>query len=360
MNKLKSFLAICTMTFSLFATTSIATAADFTITIPTKPTNIWTETLTREWKTIIKKSFALKYHPGARHIPGVNMWHNELQGKDDSLLFTHGGNAMAHLLEPVDYDLRKYAPIGAQNLAIIVMKRTDVDYDAIADGKGKLITSYNPGVEPDLMALTLLFCGDNKSFDEYLKCYNDRFVLVRAMKGSERTLAFARGELNMLRGNPTNYAKNWINLENVELWFSHGVFDMDTGKIKEDPNGYRTFNDVYKEKHGALPSGRFYNAYALIKNYRDLLQKIIWTGVGNPNIEELTTTLATTLEKGTVTRTNIETRMGKYDWLVGDEVTTAFAKLQEQTDEQTLKDVIWWYENAYGFKTKFKADMVAK
>ena len=44
----------------------------------------------------------------------------------------------------------------------------------------------------------------------------------------------------------------------------------------------------------------------------------------------------------------------------GDEVIVAFAKLQEQTDKQTLKDVIWWYENAYGFKTKFKADMVAK
>ena len=135
---------------------------------------------------------------------------------------------------------------------------------------------------------------------------------------------------------------------------------MDTGKIKADPNGYTTFNDVFKEKYGKLPSGRFYNAYALIKNYRDLLQKIIWTGQGNPNIEELRSTLSVTLEKGSETRTNIESRMGKYDWLVGNELKIAFAKLQEQTDEQTLKDVIWWYENAYNFKTEFKADMVAK
>lgn len=360
MNKIKSLLAIYTIMLSLFATNSIATAADYTITIPHKPTNIWVETIVREWTKTLSKDFALKYHPGARQIPGVNYWHNTLQDKNDALLFTHGGNGMQHLLEPVDFDLRLYEPIGAQNLAIIVIRRTDVDYDAIQRGEGKLIASYNPGVEPDLMALTLLFCGDDKTFDQYLKCFKDKFILVRAMKGSERTLAYARGELNMLRGNPVQYALKWKQIENSELWFSHGVFDMTTGKIGDDPNDYVTFNDVFKAKWGHLPAGRFYDAYALIKNYRDVLQKVIWAGPNNPNAKELQDSLRETLVKGTETQANVEKNMGKYEWLIGDEVKTAFGLLQAQTTAQTLKDIIWWYNNAFDFKTEYKEDMVAK
>ena len=52
----------------------------------------------------------------------------------------------------------------------------------------------------------------------------------------------------MLRGNPTNYARKWHSIENSELWFSHGVFNMTTGKIDADPNGYVTFNDVFKAR----------------------------------------------------------------------------------------------------------------
>ena len=360
MNKLKSLLVICTMVLSLFATTSIATAADYTITIPHKPVNAWSTALLQEWKKVLKKDVALKYHPGARQIPGVNYWHNNLQNNDDSMLFTHGGNAMAHLLETVDYDLRLYTPVGAQNLAIIVLRKTDVDWDEWYNGNGKVIAAYNPGVEPDLMALTLLWCGDDKTMDQYLKCYKDKFITVRAMKGSDRTLAYKRGELNMLRGNPTNYARKWHSIENSELWFSHGVFNMTTGKIDADPNGYRTFNDVFEARWGHLPSGRYYDAYVLIKNYRDLLQKILWVGPNNPNAKELQDTLRETVKEGTETRANINKTMGVYNWLIGDEVKVAFTKLQAQTTEQALKDVIWWYNEAFGFQTEYKEDMVAK
>ena len=83
-------------------------------------------------------------------------------------------------------------------------------------------------------------------------------------------------------------------------------------------------------------------------------------GPNNPNAKELQDSLRETVKEGTDTRANINKTMGVYDWLIGDEVKIAFTKLQEQTTEQALKDVIWWYNEAFGFQTEYKEDMVAK
>ena len=43
------------------------------------------------------------------------------------------------------------------------------------------------------------------------------------------------------------------------------------------------FTDVYARRWGNVPSGDFYEAYLLVKNYRDVLQKSLWVDKNNPN-----------------------------------------------------------------------------
>ena len=89
------------------------------------------------------------------------------------------------------------------------------------DLKEKAIFAGGSGNVPDAMALTLYMCGNLKTMEEYKKCFKEKITFVKGMKGSERRLAFKRGELNVTRENPAADKKH---AKGVAVLFTHGVY----------------------------------------------------------------------------------------------------------------------------------------
>ena len=94
------------------------------------------------------------------------------------------------------------------------------------------------------------------------------------MSGGEQCLTFKRGELNGTRENPAAYKKHVEPNPDAKVWFTHGILDANSASHVDDPNyPNMQFEILFKNKYGVAPSGEFYNAYKLVKSFRDGMQK---------------------------------------------------------------------------------------
>lgn len=344
---------------SLFVLASASAYADYRFIVPQEPgagTSVWTTVVARELEKKLGEKIVVEHIPGARDIPGPNKFQNELRFNDKVVMVAHGGNAESYLIEHVDYKYSDWDPIGAMNLTIVVGHRTNIDpyKDVVKFAAGS-------GHNPDAMAMALLICGPKSSMEAYLACYKERFVYVSGMKANERRLAFMRGELNALRETPVAYNKFLAPLPENKLWFSHGILNLKTGKVMSDPN-YPTagsFQEVYKRKWGVEPKGELYDAYLLVKQYRDVLQKSLWVNKGNPNADKLRKALREMLADPESVAA-IEKDAGKYPWLIGQDVNKAMVELERLTTKQALKNLVWWSSKAFGTEAYYKDSLAAK
>ncbi len=333
-----------------------AAQAQYRMIIPQEPgggTSVWASIVAKELEKKLGERIILEHIPGARDIPGANRFQRELRFDNKTIMVSHGGNAESFLIEKVDYRYADWEPIGLMNLTIVVGHRKDSDpYKEVRFAAGS-------GNNPDAMAMVLLICGPKKTTDEYLACYRDKFKFVNGMKANERRLAYMRGELNVQRETPAAYEKFLDNLKENQLWFSHGILDLRTGRILSDPNYPQagSFQEVYKKKWGVEPSGDLYNAYMLVKQYRDVLQKALWVNKGNPNAEKLRTALREMLNDAESVA-NIEKDTGKYPWLVGSDVNIAMAALDRLTTEKALRDLVNWSRTAFGVEAFYNESIV--
>jgi len=175
-------------------------------------------------------------------------------------------------------------------------------------------------------------------------------------------MAYTREEMNAIRENPADYKLKFEPLAFNETLFSAGLFDIKTGKIMPDPNfpvGQRSFPEAYKAKWGKLPSGDFYDAWLLDKNYRDVLQKVIWVNKNDPNKDRLIKAVREMIADPE-SQKNIAEKVGAYPWWVGDEVRTAQRALEKQLTMKTLKDLVWWTNEAYQINAILKPEIVSK
>lgn len=341
---------------SMVAALSIATPAlaDFTLVIPQKPeggTSVWAELVARELEPFLGESINLQFIPGARDIPGFNEFHNNLQFDDNTIMVSHGGNGVSFLQEEVDYNYAEYASIGMQNLNIIAGQRigADMDYPRFAAGSGMV---------PEAFAMTMLICGPDKTVDEYIECFGEHVTWVKGMSGGERRLAFQRGELTGTRENPQTYQKHVTPDENAELWFHHGLFDLETGGRMDDPNfpGYR-FEDLFEQRWGVAPSGEFYDAYNLVRSFRDVLQKALWVRADNPNRDRLVAALtAMTQDEDAMAR--LAAAGGDYEWIIGDDGNATRDRLMTFITEDALRNLVQFNTEALGLDSVYKENLV--
>lgn len=340
----KLLLLLCVVSTNAFA--------DYRLIVPQEPgggTSVWATIVAREWEKKLGEKIVIEHIPGARDIPGTNKFHNELRFDPKTIMVAHGGNAESYLIENVDYKYSAWAPIGAMNLTIVVGKRKDADvYKQVKFAAGS-------GNNPDAMAITMLICGPQPSMDAYLTCYNEKFKFVKGMKANERRLAYMRGELNVQRETPSAYIKYLEPMKENELWFSHGIMNLKTGKIMKDPNfpTAGSFQEVYKKKWGVEPSGDLYNSYLLAKQYRDVLQKSLWVDKQNLNIEKLRSSLQSMISDP-VSLAAIEKDTGTYPWMIGNEVNLALKELDRLTTKKALKDLVVWSSKAFGVEAYYK------
>ena len=339
----------------IFAMFTTVANADYTMVVPQKPgggTSVWAEIVAKELQKYLGENINIKHIPGARDIPGFNKWHNEMRDNDKVIMVSHGGNGVAFLQEEVDYDYRQYESIGLMNLNIIAGKRIgeDMTNPSFAAGSGQT---------PEAYAMTMLICGPDKNMDEYISCFKENVKWIKGMGGSERRLAFKRGELTGTRENPAAYKKHVEPDENAVIWFHHGILQAD-GSHADDPNypGYQ-FEILFEELWGKKPSGDFYDAYKLVKSFRDGMQKALWVNKGNPNAVKLQNAL-TAMSNNADSRAIIEKKVGKYEWKIGKAGNDHRDTLMTFVTVEALRDLVKFNTKALGLKSVFKVELGLK
>lgn len=330
--------------------------ADYRMIVPQQPgggTDVWARIVAKELEKKLGERIIIENIPGINDTPGFNKFHNELRKDPKVIMVAHGGNAESYLTQKVDYDYHQYSLIGLQNLTIIVGKRNDQNVEK------ELRFAAGSGQNPDAMALTMLQCGPQPNLQAYLNCYNKRVIYVPGMGGGVRRLAYMNGELNVTRETTAAYLKNVRPLKTNTDWFTHGVLDLDTGRVVTDTN-FPTilFTDVYARRWGNVPSGDFYEAYLLVKNYRDVLQKSLWVDKNNPNKAKLESALRA-MVTDTESLAAIEKDTGKYEWVIGEQAgIKVLNTLQSMTTEKNLKNLVWWMDNAFDQKVVYKPELL--
>jgi hypothetical protein len=281
---------------------------------------------------------------------GPNQFQNEFRFDDKTILVSHGGNGISYLIEPVEYNYFDWDSIGHMNLNIIV----GAD-DTIANGHVKF--SAGSGMIPEIMAITMLMGGPD--MDPY-EAFNKYITFVKGMSGSERRLAFRRGDLNATRENPAAYKKHVMPLIEkgvAETWFHHGILDVESGKHIDDPNFTEpTFEKLYTYTYGVEPSGDFYDAYKLVKSWRDSLQKAFWVNKNNPNKQKLIDALNKMIADPDSVAA-IEKKVGKYEWRVGEDGNDTVKILKSFITPEALKTLVDFTNIELGYNTVYKEDL---
>ena len=345
---MKKFLTV------LLIVACVSAFAEYKMIVPQKQDGgaaTWAQVVARELEKKLGEPVILEYIPGANDVPGFNKWHNELRFNNKTIMVGNGGPAEQFLIGHVDFDYKYYSPIGLQNLSITVGHKTNTDpYQHVQFG-------FVSGTNPDIMAITLLVCGPKNTLAEYKTCYNEKIKYVKGFTNNERRLAYLRGELNVTRETPAAYIKVYSSMTDNVDWFAHGVMDLKSGNVIPDANfpGI-SFKQVYLKKWKVEPTGELYNAYLLVKGYRDVLQKTLWVNKGNPNTEKLRNALRAVVADP-VSRAAIEQDTGKYEWIIGDDVNTAMKQLNKITTKKALKDLVWWSNQVLGITATYKDDI---
>ena len=347
---------LITSAVAALAMTASAAFADITLVVPQKAgqgTTVWAEIIVKELEKHLGERIVLRLIPGARDIPGINEFHNNLRFDENTIVVTHGGNGVSFLQEEVDYNYADYESIGLMNLNIIAGKRIGDDMSAPRFPAGS-------GMVPEAFAMTLLICGPDKTVDEYIACFKENVTWVKGMSGGERRLAFKRGDLNGTRENPATYQKHVEPDENAELWFHHGLLDPETCNHVDDTNypaGYQV-EDLFEAKWGVRPSGEFYDAYKLVKSFRDGLQKAIWINKGNPELRDRLRAAMTAMANDPESVAAIEAKNGKYEWFIGERGDAMRDRLMTFITEDALKNLVKFNKEALGLDSVYKANLV--
>ena len=334
-----------------------AASADYTFVVPQKPgggTTVWTEIVAKELAPFLGEKIIIKTIPGARDIPGFNKFHNDLQKDDKTVMVSHGGNGVAFLQENVDYNYADYTSIGLMNLNIISGIRKDYK------SGDKISFAAGSGMVPEAFAMTMLLCGPDLTMDQYAECFKKNVIWVAGMSGGERRLAFKRGELNGTRENPAAYKKHVAPNPNAKVWFTHGILDANSASHMDDPNyPNMQFEILFKNKYGVEPSGEFYDAYKLVKSFRDGMQKAIWVRKDNPNAQKLQDAL-TAMSKDATAIANIQKKVGKYEWKIGVDGNRQRDVLMTFITKDALRNLVKFNTEALGLKSVYKENLVAR
>ena len=335
--------------------TSVA-VADYNLIVPQNPsggTSVWAQIVVKEWEKHLGEKINLVYKPGARDQLGPNEFQNSLRQDNKNILVSHGGNGISYLMEPVDYNYLDWESVGMMNLNIIVGARADAD-----TRRGPIRFAAGSGTTPEIMAIVMLLGGPNA---DYKTVFEQNIIWVKGMEGSERRLAFIRGDLNGTRENPAAYKKHvepLVDKGEAITWFHHGLLDVASGKHSTDPNfSAPTFETLYKQTWGVDPKGDFYDAYRMVKSWRDTLQKAFWVNRGNPNKQKLIDALNRMLADPESVAA-IEKNVGRYQWLIGTDGDRAVKVLKTFITAPALKTLTDFGKDQLGYNTVYKEGLI--
>ena len=341
---------------ALFVATLTTTAqAEYRLIVPSGPGSggaTWASVVAEQLTKFTDEPIVLQHVPGARNIPGLNMFHNKFRFDDKTIVVSFGSHSVNYLLENVDYKFSDYTAIGMMNLDLIVGHHKD--HDPINE-----VSSFaGTNAMNDALAVGIMICGPQPSVDAHIACWKKKMKWVNGVKGSGILPMYLRGELNVTRDPPPSWLRHYANEPNTRLWFTHGIMDLKTGKQIPNPNyPDKLFEDVYEQTWGVKPSGDLWEAYHLARTFNNVLQKVLWVNKGNPNAEKLTNALRAMLADEDAVAA-IVANAGKYEWIVGDKANEIRDKLNLMIKKDNYSTLVKWYREAYGTKSKFKPEIV--
>lgn len=340
----------------------MAIFADYTFIVPQQPgagTAQWAMIVKIELEKTLGEKINVKYIPGAMDVVGFNKFHSRERFDDKTVMVSHGGNGVSFIQEKVDYDYAYYDCIGLQSLNIIMAVREGVD----PLNKSAVVSfASESGAVPEAMAMELLLGGPGLTTEQHIENFKKRVNWVLGMSTAERRLAFRRGEINATRENPAAFKKHVepIMAEGeARLWMHHGILNQATGRHEDDTNyppGYQ-LEVLYRKTWGVEPAGEFYDAYKLIKSWRDGVQKALWVNKGNPNTEKLRDALRKMLQNP-VSVANIEKDVGKYGWVIGEQCNRQVQILRSFITDAALKTLVAFNKGALGMSSVYKPELV--
>ena len=351
---IKNIITASALTVAL-ATTALA---DYTLIVPQNPgqgTSVWAEIIAKNLSKFTNEPVVIRHIPGARDIPGFNKFASELRFDEKTIMVAHGGNGVSFLLDDVDYNYFEYDLIGSNNNDIVLGKKAGAD-----EKSGQWKIAGGSGYEPDGAAMAMLLCGPQKqgALDAYIACWRERAIWVNGVKGGEKRLGFMNGEFDVTRESPAAWNKFYIGVEGNELWFTHGILDANTASHMDDPNyPNMQFEILFKNKYGVAPSGEFYDAYKLVKSFRDGMQKALWVRKDNPNAAALQAAL-TAMSKDPKATANIQKKVGKYEWKIGTAGNQQRDVLMTFITKAALRNLVKFNTEALGLKSVYKANLV--
>jgi hypothetical protein len=350
----KPFMALA-LAMSLLVGYSAPAVADYTFVVPQKPgsgTSVWTAIVAKELEKHLGEKIKIINIPGANDIPGFNKFHNDLQSDPKVVMVSHGGNGVSYLVDDVDYNYYEYDPIGMMNLTIINGHQKSID-----PYTDEILFSAGSGMNPDMMAHILLKGGPGLTMEQGKEIFNTQYKYIKGMSGGERRLSYQRGELNVTRESTAAYNKYYNDAPYSKVWFSQGVFNLETGEIDADPNWpNQSIHEVFEQRWGEAPSGEFWDAFELVRNFRDVMQKALWTQKDNPNTPALVAAFRA-MAADPESMAKIYVKTGKYDWIIGDDMKGALDILRNQIERDTYANLVDFLKFT-GKDAIFKEDVI--
>ena len=121
--------------------------------------------------------------------------------------------------------------------------------------------------------------------------------------------------------------------------------------------GYQV-EDLFEAKWGVRPSGEFYDAYKLVKSFRDGLQKAIWINKGNPELRDRLRAAMTAMANDPESMAAIEAKNGKYEWFIGEKGDQMRDTLMTFITEDALRNLVKFNREALGLNSIYKENLV--
>ena len=116
---------------------------------------------------------------------------------------------------------------------------------------------------------------------------------------------------------------------------------------------YHQFEILFEKWYGVKPEGDFYDAYKLVKSFRDGLQKALWVREGNPNAKKLQDALREMSKDPEATKA-IQKKVGNYEWLIGEDGDAHRDMLMTFINERPMQTLVKFNKEALGLKSLLK------
>jgi hypothetical protein len=346
-----------------------ATAETLVLQYPGNPgkggTAFWGDTVMAELNAKLEKyghTIVPKYLAGQRGKKSLKEYAKNGVNDPRVLVIAHGGNGEAYLLEDIGgFDYRKYAPVLVMNTDIWVSINSSADF------KNQMMTfpkTGGTGFAADMVAVGLIMCGPDQTttVDDFIACTDERLRFIKGFGGSgghgDRRIAFNNGQLDSTRDTPQTsmrFYQDGYDSGKLRVWFAHGIVDSKNGGVGPDinaPVGVQSFPEVYESVWGVAPSGIVYDAYVAFQGYRDGFQKTIWTAPNSPYLADLNSAIADLFaDKEAMAR--LDKKLGKFEWLAGDDVNAHSDYLLSLVTEDRLNTLVELAQRLFGYSDAY-------